>query len=73
MFCIEKVPKRGLFWLSLFFVLFIIGLFWLSSYGKVYTFGYGIRHSRREYMLLMGIVLIMAFVLMLRFSSSLGV
>lgn len=54
-------------------MLFVIGLFWLSSYGKVYTFGYGIRHSRREYMLLMGIVLIMAFVLMLRFSSSLGV
>ena len=22
-------------------MLFVIGLFWLSSYGKVYTFGYG--------------------------------
>lgn len=34
-------------------MLFAIVLFWLSSYGEVYTFGYDIRHSMGEYMLLL--------------------
>lgn len=70
---VEKVSKIGLFWLSLFLVLFAIGLFWLSSHGKVYAFCYDIRHSRREYMLLMGIVLIRTFMLLLMLGSMLRV
>ena len=33
-------------------MLFVIGLFWLSSCGKVYAFGYGIRHSREPVVLI---------------------
>ena len=41
MFYIEKVSKKGLFWLSLFLCYLSLFFFWLSSCGKVYAFCYG--------------------------------